>query len=148
MATRDLALRLTFGALLTAYVAPLGYIALVTTPAYVSFPYFSVYIVPTVVAMLGLALLLSARAVRPMAWIVVAMLGAWLLENVGSIFWRLVQWERLEGAGFGDALLGALEQSGSRAPYWLAILAPLVVAIACLRFTSSNRARGSAPQPR
>jgi hypothetical protein len=133
--TRDTALRLTFGALLTAYVAPLGYIAIVATPVYMPFPYFSLYIVPAVVAMLGLALLLSARAVRPMAWIVVAVLGAWLLENVGVIFWRLVQWERWQGAGFGDALRGALEQSGSRAPYRLAILAPLVVAVVCLRLT-------------
>jgi hypothetical protein len=126
------------GAVLSAYVAPLGYVALVTTPAYVRFPYFSVYIVPAVVSMLGLALLLSARAVRPMAWIVVSVLGVWLLENVGSIFWRLVQWERLEGAGFGDAFLGALDQSGSRAPYWLAILAPLLVAVACLRLTRAR----------
>jgi len=135
--------RYTLGALLTAYVAPLGYIALVTTPAYVHFPYFSVYIVPTVVAMLGLALLVGPRAVRPMAWIVVHVLGAWLVENVGSIFWRLVEWERFYGAGFGDAVLGALEQSESRAPYWLAILAPLIVAAVCLRLTRppSNPAR-------
>ena len=120
---------------------PLGYIALITTPAYVQFPYFSVYIVPAVVAMLGLALLLSARAVRPMAWIVVAVLGVWLIENVGSIFWRLVQWERWQGADVGRALLGAFEASGTRAPYWLAILAPLVVAVVCLRFTRRDQPR-------
>jgi hypothetical protein len=130
--------RLALGALLTAYVAPLGYIAIVSTPAYVQFPYFSVYIVPTVVAMLGLALLLSARAVRPMALMVAGVLGLWLAENVGSIFWRLMQWERWQGADLGDALLGALEQSGSRAPYWLAILAPLLAALACLRLTRTR----------
>ena len=134
--------RYTLGALLSAYVMPLGYIAIVTTPAYVPFPYFSVYIVPAAVAMLGLALLLSARAVRPMAWIVVAVLGAWLAENVGSIFWRLVQWERWQGADFGHALLGAFESSGARAPWWLAILAPFALAVVCLRVTparASNR---------
>ena len=139
------ALRLTLGALLTAYVMPLGYVSLVSTPIYAHFPYFSIYLAPAVVAMLGLALLLSARAVRPMAWIVVVVLGAWLAENVGSIFWRLVQWERWQGADLGYALLGAAEASGSRAPYWLAILAPLLVAVACLR---STRARAGAPPSR
>jgi hypothetical protein len=73
-----------------------------------------------------------------MAWIVVVVLGVWLLENVGSILWRLVQWERWQGADLGHALLGAVESSSSRAPYWLAIVAPLLVALGCLRLTRAR----------
>ena len=129
---RGRALRLTLGAALSAYVPFLGYIALVTTPAYVHFPYFSVFIAPAVVAMLGLALLLSVRAIRVTAWIVVAVLGVWLTENVASIFWRIVQWERWQGSELLDAVISAFEQSGPRAPYWLAVALPLAIAVACL----------------
>jgi hypothetical protein len=57
-----------------------------------------------------------------------ASLALWLLENVGSVYWGIVDWERRRGAAFGDALVGALEQSVPRAPYWLAVLLPLCVA--------------------
>ncbi len=116
------------GVVLLLYVVPFGWISLVTTPAYVAFPFLSVFVAPMAVAALGLALLLSARTARTVAWLAAAVLGLWLAENVVSVFWRLVSWERWQGAQFGAALAGAMEQCASRSPYWLAVFFPLAAA--------------------
>ncbi len=130
--------RLTLGALLLAYVPFLAFVAVVTTPAYVRFPLLSVLVAPAVLASLALALLLSARAARATAWLVVAVLGLWLIENAASILWYLAGWEMRQGATPVAAFLGALEQSRSRAPYWLAVLFPIVIAAAYLHVSKNH----------
>ncbi len=126
------------GALLLAYVPFLAFVAVVTTPAYVGFPLLSVFVAPAVLASLALALLLSARAARVTAWLVVAVLGLWLIENVASILWYLAGWEMRQGATPAAAFLGALEQSRSRVPYWLAVLLPIVLAAAYLHVSKNH----------
>jgi len=120
--------RIALGALCLLYVPFLGWISLVTTPAYVWWPMLSAFVPPVVFASLALGLIVSERAARVTALLAFCVLAVWLLENVGSVYWRIVDWERLQGAAFGAALVGALEQSVPRAPYWLAVLLPLCVA--------------------
>ena len=120
--------RIVLGALCLLYVPFLGWISLVTTPAYVTWPMFSAFVPPVVFASLALGLIVSSRAARTTALLAVVVLAVWMIENVGSVYWRIVDWERWQGAAFGDALVGALEQSVPRAPYWLAVLLPLCVA--------------------
>ncbi|HXU43707.1 MAG TPA: hypothetical protein VN675_15375 [Burkholderiales bacterium] len=120
--------RIALGTLCLAYVPFLGWISLVTTPAYVWWPMFSAFVPPVVFASLALGLIVSERAARVTALFAACVLAVWLLENVGSVYWRIVDWERWQGAALGDALVGALEQSVPRAPYWLAVLLPLCVA--------------------
>ncbi|HUQ24238.1 MAG TPA: hypothetical protein VM140_01110 [Burkholderiales bacterium] len=120
--------RMALGALCLAYVPFLGWISLVTTPAYVTWPMLSAFVPPVAFASLAFGLLVSRRAARATALIAACILAVWLLENVGSVFWRIVDWEREVGASLGDALVGALEQSVPRAPYWLAVVVPLCVA--------------------
>jgi hypothetical protein len=67
----------------------------------------------------------NTRPARATAWVALAVLGLWLAENVGAIFWHLVGWEQRQGAPLGEALLGAIDQSAPRVPYWLAALLPL-----------------------
>jgi hypothetical protein len=124
--------RVALGALCLAYVPFLGWIALVTTPAYVWWPMLSVFIPTAAFAPFALSLLVSRRAARTTAWLACAVLVAWLLQNIAIVFLRIVDWERWQGAELGDALLAALEQSVPRAPYWLAVLLPLGVAAAYL----------------
>ena len=120
--------RIVLGALCLAYVPFLGWISLVTTPAYVTWPMLSAFVPPVAFASLALGLLVSQRAARATALIAFCILAAWLVENVGSVFWRIVDWERWQGASLGDAVVGALKQSVPRAPYWLAVVLPLCVA--------------------
>jgi len=120
--------RIVLGALCLAYVPFLGWISLVTTPAYVTWPMLSAFVPPVVFASLALGLLVSERAARATALFALCVLAVWLLENVGSVYWRIVDWERWQGAALGDAMVGALQQSVPRAPYWLAVLLPLCVA--------------------
>ena len=120
--------RIALGALCLAYVLFLGWISLVTTPAYVTWPMLSAFVPPVVFASLALGLIVSQRAARVTALLAFCMLLVWLVENVGSVFWRIVDWERWQGASLGDAFVGALEQSVPRAPYWLAVVVPLCVA--------------------
>lgn len=120
--------RIVLGAFCLAYVPFLGWISLVTTPAYVTWPMLSAFVPPMVFAALALGLIVSQRAARATALFAVCVLAVWLLENVGSVYWRIVDWERWQGAALGDAMVGALEQSVPRAPYWLAVLLPLCVA--------------------
>jgi hypothetical protein len=127
--------RLVLGALLLAYVPVFAFVAVVATPAYATFPQLSIFAAPAALAALGLALLLSPRAARVMAWLAVAVLGLWLAENVASIVWYLAQWEMQQGLEPLPALLRALGQCGSRAPYWLAALLPICAAAAQLRFS-------------
>ena len=127
--------RLVLGALLLAYVPFFAYVALVATPAYAALPQVSIYAAPAVLASLALALLFSPRTARATAWLAVAVLGAWLAENVASSIWYLAQWEMRQGQQAFPAFLGALGQCGSRAPYWLAVLLPIGVATAQLRFS-------------
>ena len=124
--------RAVLGAICLAYVPFLGWVSLVTTPAYVTWPMFSMFVPPAAFASLALGLIVSDRAARITALLALVALALWLTENVGSVFWRIVDWERRQGATLGDAFVGALEQSGPRAPYWLAVVAPLCVAAAYL----------------
>jgi hypothetical protein len=126
------------GGMLLAYVPFLAYVAVVSTPAYVKSPVFSVFVAPAVLASLALALLLSARAARVTAWLVVVVLGLWLIENVASILWYLVDWEMRQGSVLTTAILNAAGQSGSRVPYWLAVLFPIVIAAAYLHFSKGH----------
>jgi len=124
--------RAVLGAICLAYVPFLGWVSLVTTPAYVTWPMFSMFVPPAAFASLALGLIVSDRAARITALLALVALALWLTENVGSVFWRIVDWERRQGATLGDAFVGALAQSGTRAPYWLAVVAPLCVAAAYL----------------
>ncbi len=117
--------RFALGAGLLAYVPILAWVGLVATPAYVAFPWVSAFAAPVALAVLALGVLRGARRI---AWLALAVLGLWLAENVISIYWHLVGWEQRQGAAFSDALVGALGQSVSRAPYWLAAVLPLCVA--------------------
>ncbi len=130
--------RLTLGALLLAYVPFLAFVAVVTTPAYARFPLLSVFVAPAVLASLALALLLSPRAARATAWLAVAGLTVWLIENAGSILWYLVDWEMRQGAVLTAAIFNAIGQSGSRAPYWFAVLFPIVIAAAYLHLSKGH----------
>ena len=121
-------LRIALGALCLAYVPFLGWISLVTMPAYVTWPMLSAFVPPAALASLALGLIVSRRAARVTALLASCVLAVWLIENVGSVFWRIVDWERWQGASLGDAVVGALEQSVPRAPYWLAVVVPLCVA--------------------
>jgi len=120
--------RIALGALCLLYVPFLGWISLVTTPAYVSWPMLSAFVPPVAFSSLALGLIVSPRAARVTALFAFCLLAVWMIENVGSVYWRIVDWERWQGAALGDALVGALEQSVPRAPYWLAVLLPLCVA--------------------
>lgn len=133
---RGHAARLTLGGMLLAYVPFLAYVAVVSTPAYVKFPLFSVFVAPAVLA--ALALLLSARAVRAIAWLAVAVLSVWLAENMASILWYLVDWEIRRGTAIKTAIFSAIGQSGSRAPYWLAVLFPIVIAAVYLYLSKDH----------
>lgn len=124
--------RVALGALCLLYVPFLAWVSLVATPAYVTFPWLSAFTAPSALAVLALGLLLNTRAARATAWVAFAVLALWLAENVVAIFWHLVGWEQRQGAPLGDALVGALGQSVSRLPYWLAALIPLCLAGACL----------------
>ena len=124
--------------MLLAYVPFLAYVAVVSTPAYVKFPLLSVFVAPTALASLALALLLSPRAARATAWLAVAVLTLWVVENAASILWYLVDWEMRQGAALTAAIFSAIEQSGSRAPYWLAVLFPIAVATAYLHISKSH----------
>jgi hypothetical protein len=131
--------RIVLGALCLAYVPFLGWISLVTTPAYVTWPMLSAFVPPVVFASLALGLLVSERAARATALFALCVLAIWLLENVGSVYWRIVDWERWQGVTLGDAVVGALEQSVPRAPYWLAVLLPLCIAGTYLYVSRRNR---------
>ena len=120
--------RIVLGALCLAYVPFLGWISLVTAPAYVTWPMLSAFVPPVVFASLALGLIVSQRAARTTALFAFCVLAVWLLENIGSVYLRIVAWERWQGAALGDAMVGALEQSVPRAPYWLTVLLPLAVA--------------------
>ncbi len=133
--------RIVLGALCLAYVPFLGWISLIATPAYVTWPMFSVFLPPAAFATLALGLIVSERAARITALLALVVLALWLIENIGSAFWRIVDWERWQGATLGDAFVGALEQSGPRAPYWLAVVAPLCVAAAYL-YVSRQKTNG------
>jgi len=124
--------RMVLGALCLAYVPFLGWISLVTTPTYVTWPMLSAFVPPVVFSSLAFGLIVSRRAARGTALFAFCLLAVWLLENIGSVYWRIVDWERWQGAALGDAMVGALEQSVPRAPYWLAVLLPLCVAGAYL----------------
>jgi hypothetical protein len=124
--------RFALGAICLAYVPFLGWISLVTTPAYVWWPMLSVFIPTAAFAPFALALLVSRRAARSTAWLACAVLAAWLVQNIAIVFLRIVDWERWQGAQVGDAILSALGQSLPRLPYWLAVLLPLAVAAAYL----------------
>jgi hypothetical protein len=128
-------LRLIAGALLLGYVPLLAFVAVVATPAYATVPQLSIFAAPAVLASLGLALLLSPRTARLAAWLAVAVLGVWLVENVASIVWYLAQWEMRQGLEPLPAFVRALGQCGPRAPYWLAVLLPICAAAAQLRFS-------------
>ena len=130
--------RIALGAICLAYVPFLGWVSLVTTPAYLSWPMFSVFVPPAAFATFALGLVVSERAARVTALLAAAVLAVWLIENIGSVFWRIVDWERWQGATVGAAFVGALEQSGPRVPYWLAVAAPLCVATA-YRYASRQR---------
>ena len=119
---------MTLGVACLLYVPFLGWISLVATPAYVLFPWLSVFLAPAALAVLALGLLLDTRAARATAWAALGVLALWLAENVATIFWHLVGWERRQGAALGDAIVGALGESVPRVPYWLAALVPLCVA--------------------
>lgn len=124
--------RTALGIALLAYVPVVGWIALVATPAYGSFPWISIMLAPAALAVLALCVLRDTRPARATAWVALAVLGLWLAENVGAIFWHLVGWEQRQGAPFGEAILGAIDQSAPRVPYWLATLFPMCVAGAYL----------------
>jgi hypothetical protein len=115
------------GAICLAYVPFLGWVSLVSTPAYLSWPMFSAFVPPVALASLALGLIASRRAARATALLALVALALWLLESIGSVLWRIVDWERGQGASLGDAFMGALEQSVPRAPYWLAVALPLCV---------------------
>ena len=124
--------RIALGALCLAYVPFLGWISLVITPAYLTWPMLSAFVPPVAFASLALGLIVSHRAARATALLAFCVLLVWLVENIGSVFWRIVDWERRQGASLGDAFVGALEQSVPRAPYWLAVVLPLGVAASYL----------------
>ena len=117
--------RLVPAALCFAYVPILAWISLVATPAYVLLPWLSAFAAPVALAVVALGLLLNTPAARRTAWAALAVLGLWLAENVGAIFWHLVRWEQRQGASFRDAIVDALAESVTRVPYWLAALLPL-----------------------
>ena len=115
-------------ALCLLYVPVLAWVSLVATPAYVLFPWLSVFVAPTALAVVALGVLLNTRTARATAWAALGVLALWLVENVGAIFWHLVGWEQRQGAPLGDAVVGALGESVPRVPYWLAALLPLCAA--------------------
>lgn len=117
--------RIAPGALCLVYVPVLAWVSLVATPAYVLLPWLSAFAAPVALAVLALGMLLNTRPARRTAWVALAVLGLWLAENVGAIFWHLVGWEQRQGASLGEAIVGALGQSVPRVPYWLAALFPL-----------------------
>lgn len=119
--------RIALGVACLLYVPLLGWVSVVATPAYVSFPWLSIFIAPAALAVLALGVLLNTRAARATAWAALGLLALWLAENVGAVFWHLVGWEQRQGAALGDALVGALGASVPRAPYWLAALLPMCV---------------------
>ena len=120
--------RLALGGLCLAYVPFLAWISLVATPAYVLFPWLSIFLAPVALAVVALGVLLNTPAARATAWAALGLLAIWLAENVGAIFWHLVGWEQRQGAPLGDAIVGALGESVPRTPYWVAALLPLCVA--------------------
>jgi hypothetical protein len=81
---------------------------------------------------LALGVLRNTRPARATAWAALAVLGLWLAENAGAIFWHLVGWEQRQGAPLREAILGAIDQTAPRVPYWLAALFPMCVAGAYL----------------
>jgi hypothetical protein len=124
--------RIALGIALLAYVPVVGWVALVATPGYGLLPWLSILIAPAALAVLALGVLRDTRPARATAWVALAVLGLWFAENVAAIFWHLVGWEQRQGAAFGEAILGAIDQSSPRVPYWLAALFPLCVAGAYL----------------
>lgn len=120
--------RIVLGALCLAYVPVLGWVSLVATPSYVPLPWLSIFVAPAALAVIALGVLLNTRRARATAWGALAVLGAWLVVNVGAIYWYLVGWEQRQGARLGEALIGALGHSVPRVPYWLAALFPLCIA--------------------
>ena len=120
--------RIALGIALLVYVPVIAWVGLVATPGYGLFPWLSIVVAPVALAVLALGVLRNTRPARTTAWGALAVLAAWFAENVGAIFWHLVGWEQRQGAPLGDAILGALDQSVPRVPYWLATLVPLCVA--------------------
>lgn len=116
------------GGVLLLYVPLLAWVSLVATPAYVLFPWLSVFVAPVALAVAALGVLLNTRTARTTAWLALGVLALWLAENVATIFWHLVGWEQRQGAPLGDAIVGALGESVPRIPYWLAALVPACVA--------------------
>ena len=124
--------RIALGSTLLAYVPVLGWIALVATPGYGLVPWLSIVVAPAALAILALGVLRNTRSARATAWVALAVLALWFAENVGAIFWYLVGWEQRQGAPLDEAILGAIDQSAPRVPYWLATLFPIGVAGAYL----------------
>ena len=124
--------RIALGVALLAYLPVIAWVGLVATPAYVLLPWVSALIAPVALAVLALGVLRNTRVARTTAWGALGVLVLWLAENIVAIFWHLVGWEQRQGAALGDAVVGALDQSVPRIPYWLAALAPLCVAGAYL----------------
>ena len=124
--------RIALAIALLAYVPVLGWVALVATPGYGFLPWLAIVIAPTALAVLALGVLRNTRPARATAWAALAVLGLWLAENAGAIFWHLVGWEQRQGAPLREAILGAIDQTAPRVPYWLAALFPMCVAGAYL----------------
>jgi len=119
--------RIAFGLALLAYVPVIAWVGLVATPGYGLLPWLSIVVAPAALAVVALGVLRNTPSARATARVALAVLGLWLAENVGAIFWHLVGWEQRQGAPLGEAILGAIDQSAPRAPYWLAALLPLCV---------------------
>ena len=111
----------------------LAWVAVVATPAYGLSPTLAIFLPPAALASLGLSFFMRSRAAKPLAWASVAVLAAWLAENMFSIVRHEINWSLRQGIEGADAVLSGVLQSATRAPYWLAAALPLVLAIAMLR---------------
>jgi hypothetical protein len=125
--------RLALGAAALLYVPFLAYVAIVATPAYGIAPAVTIFLPPVAVATLALALLLGAKRVRVLAWMVLALLATVLLENIAAIVGHEIGWAMRQGAQGTQAVVSGLAGSVSRLPYWLALALPLALAAASLR---------------
>jgi hypothetical protein len=116
------------GTLALLYVPLLAWVAVVATPAYGALPAFSMFLPPVALASLALALFMRESTSRFVACIALAVLAAWLAENIFSIVRHEIGWAERQGADGASAVAAGLRQSLSRAPYWLAAALPLALA--------------------
>lgn len=124
----------------------LAWVAIVATPAYGFAPALTPFVPPVALATLAVTLLIGRSQVKPVAELVLLVLGAVLLENIAAIVGNEIGWAVRQGAVGTDAALDGLLASTTRAPYWLALAVPLALAGASLRIPAPCPPSTSSPR--